>query len=347
MDSLGASHRELRPRLTAAGLFLCTALVVAATFLASYGLLFLLSADPIAGLAALASPLVFLCACVLVFRRPRLGYRLGLVAGLMALPWLVWSERLLYSSSWAALNLNVIGDEMDRTRQDVFFSELKILSVLWVVIATACAALRLLPSEWTLRNSPVCRRTWPVFAVGLLVLAAWWAHSAIPYRLPLRPVDERPPEWRVLHVEKHGFSFHETVIAAGRNGSFYVGRGDRRLFQYRFQTRVVRGVMPQTAYDRTMAFVLSPRLWDRLHTAPEIPLRSWNAEGWYLALEGSRLLAFTSESKTTPPREVTDLFHEIENLPGTSDELRTDPDVSLGFGHDPLAALGLRSHWCP
>jgi hypothetical protein len=339
MDSRGEARRELRPKLAAAALFLCTAVIVAVMFLVSpHGLLALLDDYHVAGFAALASPLVLLCACVLVFRRPRLGYGLGLVAGLMTLPWFVWSERLLYGSFSSWVSLNLVGEWLKEERQFVVFSELKILSVLLIVIVTACSALRLLPQRWSLRNSPLCRRTWPAFAVGLLVLAAWWGHSAMPYRIPYI-VDAVAPRVRILHVEKHGFCFHETLITAQRDGRFYVGRDDRRLFQYRFHTQSVRGVLSQTAYDHTMAFVGSSELW-KLHNAPAVALRSWSAEGWYVVLRDERLFTFTTEYKTSPPQEVTDLFHEIENLPGTTEQPGTVQDVSLGFGYGPASALG-------
>jgi hypothetical protein len=82
----------------------------------------------------------------------------------------------------------------------------------------------------------------------------------------------------------------------------------------------------------------SPQLW-ALHTQPAKELRAWNAEGWYVTLKDSHLLAFISEYHTAPPREVTELFQEIKNLPGQPRPFAIR-DVCLGFCYDPIAALG-------
>ena len=99
MDSSGGTRGDFGPRLTAAALFACAALIV--SFALLQGVPFLSSRD----LAVLAGPLVFLCACVLVFWRPRFGYALGLFAGLIAVTWLIWTELSFYESSWIFLNL--------------------------------------------------------------------------------------------------------------------------------------------------------------------------------------------------------------------------------------------------
>ena len=82
----------------------------------------------------------------------------------------------------------------------------------------------------------------------------------------------------------------------------------------------------------------SPQLWV-LHTRPAKELRAWNAEGWYVTLKDSHLVAFTSEYHTAPPREVTELFQELENLPGQPRPFAIR-DICLGFCYDPVAALG-------
>ncbi len=76
-----------------------------------------------------------------------------------------------------------------------------------------------------------------------------------------------------------------------------------------------------------------------VYGAPAKELWAWNAEGWYVTLQDSHLLAFTSEYRTSPPREVTGLFQEIEILPGQP-QLFAIRDVRLGFCYDPVAALG-------
>jgi hypothetical protein len=168
MHRFWKARREIAPKLTAAALFLCTAVSLACMFpkseigLHGIGLFYIL-----VYVAAAASPLVFLCACVLVFFRSRFGYGLGLAAGLMAVPWFVWTE-LSLMNSWIVLNSD--GGAYPGAGEFGAFAKLRILSVALTVIAIACSSLRLLPSRWLVRKSPLCGRTWPAFAVGLLVL---------------------------------------------------------------------------------------------------------------------------------------------------------------------------------
>jgi hypothetical protein len=267
--------------------------------------------------------------------KPRFGYGLGLVAGLIASPWFVWTELSLYESSWVFLNLVPACSE---ERVFLTFVKLKILSVALIVIATACASLRLFPARWVLRKSPWSERTWPAFAIGFLAVTVWFVHSVMPYRVPVI-VDAAQMELRILHVEKRGLRIHETLVVAERNSRFYVFRNDRRLFQYRFDTRGTQGVLSKIAHDHAGTLVQSPELWN-LHTRPAEVLRSWNAEGWYVVLKDSRLFAFTSEYGTAPPPQVTDLFHEIEDVPTGVERSWAAQDVCLGFCYGPVAALG-------
>ena len=79
---------------------------------------------------------------------------------------------------------------------------------------------------------------------------------------------------------------------------------------------------------------------DIKYIATVIDKYPWNAEGWFIVLKDSRVLAFTSEYGTSPPREITALFHEIEQLPASSERQFEVRDVCLGFCYDPVAALG-------
>ncbi len=56
---------------------------------------------------AILSTVGFICSSVLVLFRPRLGYMVGLTAGLIAVAWLFWTEFLLHggANSWIALNI--------------------------------------------------------------------------------------------------------------------------------------------------------------------------------------------------------------------------------------------------
>jgi len=330
---------ETTPALTVAVLFFCTAASISCTFLAIPDMAFpgiMSSWDRPVEVIAEASPLVLICASILVFRH-RLGYGLGLIAGLIALPWFVRTELSLAPwNSWVFLNYEspMSSDE----GAFLAFTKLKLLSAGLIVLGILCSSMRLFPDRWSLRGVPLCRRTWPAFGVGLLGLVGWFVYSVMPYSVP----DFDHPagtELRILRVQKHGLRFHETTVIVSRDGRVWVLRGERRLFQYRFELRVAMTALEASVYQRALVLVQSPELW-KLRTPPPITLRSWNAEGWYVVLKDSRLLAFTSEYGTTPPRQMMDVFHELEKLPVSLERLSAVRDVCLGFCYDPVAALG-------
>jgi hypothetical protein len=326
-------QHEITPRLAAVFLFLCTAMSIAAALLTNPESPFGLSMsvrNELVTITLQASPFVFVCASILVFRRHRFGYGMGLAAGLIALPWFVLTELSLAPwNSWIFLNYE---DPMPSEGGGYLtFVKLKILSAALVVIATAVSSLRLFPA----------RRTWPAFAVSFLILSVWFVHSVTPYSVP--GYDHSVgAEFRILHVRKQGPWFHETLVLGQKNGRVFIWREDRHLFQYRFAGRAAMTVLGQvspTEFERARNFAQSPGLW-KLRTAPPKALRSWNAEGWYLVLKDSRLLAFTSEDGTTPPEEVTGLFNELQKLPALDERPFARRDVCLGFCYDPVAALG-------
>jgi hypothetical protein len=295
---------------------------------------------PWLGVIAMVSPLAFLCAFVLVFLRPAPGYVLGGIAGMIALPWFVLTEINSPSSIWIFLNILDPNPEAYPDLYPTVFVILKILSVALISVAIACSLLRMLPSSVQLRNSPLSRRTWPAIAIGILVLAVWLPHSAMPWMLP-GIVDGRSPELRILHVEKRGTRFRETSVSAARDGKFTVSTYGRRLFQYRFRIPFLYGLIPPVTLEQAHRLAHSSALRS-LRTAPPKALRAWNAEGWYIALEGSPLLAFTTEYGTTPPAEITDVLRQIEKLPGIEAPSWEVADVCFGFCYDPRAGLGFR-----
>src|SRR5579871_1760086 len=233
---------EVRPRMAAAVLFLCAGVGVGSLFVR-------IGPGEIAsgswpGVIAIASPLVFLCACALVPFRATLGYILGGIAGLAALPWLVLSESSVLPSIWTVLNGP---DEYGGNGKP--FGILKILSVALVAAALTCALLRLLFSRLSPLGSAVSRRTWPALVVAVLVLVVWWAHSASPWMIP-GSLDASSPDLGILHVEKHGLQYHETSIEYSRNGRFSVGHNDRRLLQYGFRDQSTNGEIPPIIHER-------------------------------------------------------------------------------------------------
>ena len=321
----------MKSKVTTTVIFLCSAGSIAWLFLT------LPPGDRFSPVPVVASALGFVVASEGVFLRPRFSYWLGLVSGLVALHWFSRIEFRNFPTlnSWIAFNLP---DGNPQFFSDVFFAKLKILFVATVVISTACSLIRLLPATWESRKIPIRERTWPALAVCFLVIVAWYGVSASPYRVPLI-VDSVPPELAVLHVEKKGIQFHETVISTYTDGRLFVERNNRRLFRYGFAVGNGIGVLPGTITARVRALTRSSEL-RALHTAPAVALRSKNAEGWYIRTERG-VLAYTTEYGTEPPREVVDLFHDLESIAPAEKELRTINDICIGFCYDPLAGLGL------
>jgi hypothetical protein len=338
MDTSRESRLDIAPKLISAALFLCTAVSIAAflTIQPDFPRQMLSWRRP-DEIAAAASPLVFLCACVLVFFRPRFGYALSLLGGFLALPLFVRIELSLAPwNSWIILNQG----GASYFRRVPALAMLRILSPALIVFAVSTSFLRALPARWSIRSPALRQRTRPGLALGFLVLVAWFVHSVTPFS---DAAFDHPAhfEFRILHVQKHGLRFHETRISEYRNGQVWIHRHERRLFQYRFEDRVALltlGEQPGTL-ERARTLVQSPALW-KLHTPPAKALWWWNAEGWYVVLKDSRLLAFTSEYGTAPPQEVTALFHEIEKLPASEERSFDVADVCMGFCYDPVPALG-------
>jgi hypothetical protein len=328
----GETRRQAFSELSVAAVFVAAAVSIACEFPYIIDLLYTPTARWVAtGIAVLLSPFAFMGAAVLVFFRPRFGYGFGLAASVLALPWFIQAERARqasYGSSWIVFN----GALERGSRLSVFI----VLSVAAIVVAATCAALRLLPDRWTVRNVPLRERTWPAFAAAFLVLVVWLFHSAIPYKIPLI-ADGPQPRFQILHVQKRGLHFQEVEMSASRDGRFYISRSDRSLPQYKFGMRVSPGVM---SYEHIRAFIESPEL-GKLSTPPTTRLRQWNAEAWYVVLQGPKLLVFSSEYQTAPPQVVTDMFSEIEKLPVGRERTQVTRDVCMGFCYHPLAALGL------
>jgi hypothetical protein len=254
-------------------------------------------------LDAWMSPLLFLGACALVFFRT-IGYGLGMAAGLAAVPWLIENE-LSHGSwnSWIFLNYERRLPTSPEEWAYITFTRLEILSVFLVVTAIACSLLRLFSAHWTIRQFRLARSTWPAFVIGFLVLAVWFGFSVTPYQVPAYDHGLNP-EFRILHVEKRGLRFHETVVMAYRDGKAWAGQINRRLVQYRFEEQAAWASLQDaspTVSERVRAFAQEPSLWN-LRTGPVTPLRSWNAEGWYVVLKDARLLTFTSAQGTRRPK---------------------------------------------
>ena len=96
---------DLTSKLAITTLLMLAALSFAGGFLLSpSGLWGAVTGNPLVDIAAYGTPLVFMCAGVLVFFRPRLGYVLGVLSGLIALLWFIWTESSVAESPWVFLN---------------------------------------------------------------------------------------------------------------------------------------------------------------------------------------------------------------------------------------------------
>ena len=323
----------MKAKIAAATIFLCSALFIGWVFLS------LQPGDRPTPTAAIASALAFVVASEGVFLRPRFSYWLGMVSGFVGLYWFSRIEFRYFPAlnSWIAFNLP---DGNPQFFSDIFLAKLKILLAVTVLISTVLCMTRLLPARWVVRKISVRERSWPALAVCFLVITSWYCLSASRYRIPLI-VDGVRSELTVLHVEKKGIQFYETAMSASKDGRVYVQRNDRRLFQYRFVVRDGVGMLPEAITARVSMWAQSPLLRE-LRTAPTVALRNTNAEGWYVRT-GYKVLAFTSEYGTKPPREVVDLFHDLESVAPAEKQLRTVNDICMGFCYDPLAGLGLEN----
>jgi hypothetical protein len=300
------------PTLAAAFLFFCAAVSISSTFFAIPDMPFpgrTSSWERPVEVFAEASPLVFLCASILVFRH-RLGYGLGLIAGLIALPWFVRTELSLAPwNSWVFLNYE--SPMSSGGGLVLVFTKLKILSAGLIVLGIVCASIRLFPDRWSLRGVPLCRRTWPAFVVGLFVLVGWFVYSVMPYSVP---GFDHPAgaELRILRVQKHGLRFHESTMVVSRNGRVWVLRGERRLFQYRFVLRVAMTALEAPAYQRALVLVQSPELW-KLRTPRPRALRSWNAEAGTLYSRTHVSLRSQASTERRPQRRSRTFFTRLRN----------------------------------
>jgi hypothetical protein len=282
------------------------------------------------GIAAFTGIASFLFAGILVWFNARLGYCLGIFAGMAIIPWLILTEELSFSrtaTSWILLD----GPDgvFPEAAKVMLLGQLRILSTFLIVLAIGRASLPLLPPRFLLGGHALNEQTWPALVVSVLVLLTWFIHSAIPYRIPMF-VRGGGPDLRIIHVEKRGLRITEAEASVSRDRKVYLSRHDRRLFQYRFRTVSSVGTASQALYERVRAFAQSPGLL-KAHTSPTNALHSWNGEGWYVVLDGAPALAFITENQATPPREVVDLFEEMQKVPSIQAWPGAVKDVCLGF----------------
>ena len=222
-----------------------------------------------------------------------------------------------------------------------------ICSVAFVALAAAIAALRLLPARWQFRKSPVFSRTWPAGVFSFGILAFWFSQSVMPYRIPGALDYSSWPILQILHIEKRGLQFHETRVSiSGRSwrGNYdprevVLSGNDRRLLQYRFAERYAYGRLSGPLVDRIRAALLASK---NVKAGSDIvkPIRAWNADRWYVNPQGGSLKIYSASNGSPPPKEIVDLFNDLESLPQSNQSQSERRDVCLGFCYDPLSEMG-------
>jgi len=286
------------------------------------------------GLAVLLSPLILAAGAVLIRRLPRGGYAATILGTILYLQWILSTESRAYGNSWVALNAS-----SPESSIGMHYAALRILSTAILLITLIWAVTRLLPDRWQLRGLGVNQRTWPAITVTLMLIAWWFGTFVFPYRQPVI-VDAAIPEVSILHVKKEGTLLHETRVTVYGDGTYFVVRGDRRLFRYSFAQTGRSGLLTADLRTRLDVVKTIPELKHTLTRAPRA-LQSVHGEGWYTEMGSLAITAFTTENATSPPKELIAFFNDIERAP-TSDqswhyEVR---DVCLGFCYDPKAGLG-------
>jgi hypothetical protein len=216
-----------------------------------------------------------------------------------------------------------------------------------LTLAIPTAILRLVSNLWPSRVWGFSGRVWPAAVVSLVVMIAWFCQSVMPYRIPGAVDYAGWPVLQILHIQKRGFQFRETLVSISghRMKNDYWLRGinfsgnNRRLLQYRFKELGATGQLSEPIRERVIAMLTAS---DQKHASWDTvkPVRNWNADNWYVIAEGSGLKSYTTENGSLPPRELVELFNDLEQLPHASDTQSELKDVCLGFCYDPLSAMG-------
>jgi hypothetical protein len=280
----------------------------------------------------LAAMLVFLIASGVVFYKSNIGCVLALVGGSLALVWFVLTESLFPHGLNSLVALNGADYFIPGQADVTILAEFRILSLGFVVMAIMCSILRLLPPMFLLRGRPLCERTWPALLVSMMIMIPWFIHSVRMSREPIKNRGSAPELW-MIHADKEGLSFNVTEVRLFMDGQVYITRSHRSQLQYRFQTWPSLAAVSPTLLEEAHAIA---RLQGFSKVSRTTKLNRWNADDWYLLLGDSRALMFTTESGTSPPKQVTDLFQEILKASKTQERPYTVRDICLGFCYPPF-----------
>ena len=298
------------------------------------------------------SPIFFAFAAGTVFWQPKLAHGCALL-GFVAIPSAYWNLKDSgLGNVWVLFN-----QPNGRFTSYPPGFVLGIHFVGLLAVSLGISVLRLLPSSWTLRKIPVSARTWPAFAASFAFMVVWFCKSVMPYRMPGAVDGAGWPLLRILHVEKRGLQFRETQVSVVghkfKSGfdirSVGFSEYDRRLFRYGFVDRFSTAQLNDPLREQIRAMLTSStESHPKWEWVPVKPVRNWNADNWYVIVEGAGLKVYTKENKAVPPPDVVNLFNQIEKLPRSSPGQEEMRDVCLGFCYDPLSAMGylFANHRC-
>lgn len=285
----------------------------------------------LASLACVPAILGFAIAADTVFLRPIFGYRAGLTAAIFAWPYIVLRE-MSYpyrGNSWTVFNLP--GDRYDAP--ELVYAKISIFLGVFVIVSTITSLLRLCPASWTLRGIPIRSRTWLAFALSFLVVAAWFAHSVTPYRVPTE-AGGLSPEITVVRLVKRGLHLTETRVSVMRDGRFYISCDIREPMRYQSDGELFVGFVAREKSQQILDFVRVPEFKTSGSSPRNLP-RRWNFDTWYVAGERVPFVVFSTATNTAPPKELVDWFNEMRGLPKENAGHFTTRDVCLGFCYEP------------
>jgi hypothetical protein len=97
---------------------------------------------------------------------------------------------------------------------------------------------------------------------------------------------------------------------------------------------------PSTAVVERIRNFLKSSASEERRSDPVKPIRSWNADAWYLSAVRSGLTVYGTPNNSGPPQEMVDLFYDLNGLARFSETQSEVRDVCLGFCYDQYSAMG-------
>ncbi|HTZ75427.1 MAG TPA: hypothetical protein VMB47_16005 [Candidatus Aquilonibacter sp.] len=214
---------------------------------------------------------------------------------------------------------------------DVQVSVLAAISLL--IFSLVCSALRLASRSWMLRGFSLRDRIWPVVAIWLCLVAAWFVESVTPYRIPVYDRDDLASAVLVLHAEKHGFRIEETRVAIYRDGRAFVTHDRRHLFQYSFPMTIAEIYLTPSDDRLVQNIIHFPPQLQGTFVSAYTPPRSWDADRWFVSLRTNPKLIEVSEPDL--PAGIAALYRSVPTTPPHESYAITARDICFGFCYDP------------